>query len=228
MNNKGYFQFSVSEEQISYALQLARHSIENHPIRDIYAEDKRDTYGLSADERSLRYRFTGTLGEVLFADVYNQPRPSRAFGAIDGQDSGQDFQFNVNGKNVILDIKTMNRNNSILYDYYVLDLPAYQIEKNYLTDAYFHITLIPCDRINFSGFEAAFVGFIYKNDIPILGTLFSEGSLRPNNRGRSVLFSRATYEIKLCDLLSPPIPADVVELRNFQIMTIKVGQRRPF
>lgn len=227
MRNCGYFQFTVTDEQISEALRLAKYSIENHPVHDVYANDTADTYGLSAEERSLRYRFTGTLGEILFADVYGQSRPTRAFGAIDGQDHGKDFSLEMAGQIVVLDVKTMNRNNANLYDYYVLDLPVYQMKKKPRTDRYFHITLIPHDRSDFyKGYDAAFVGSIAKDEIDKYAQFFSAGSLRPNNRKTSVKFSRDTYEVKLSDLISPPDPVvNVLSLKNFQKKTIFIGKR---
>lgn len=227
MRNSGYFQFTVTEEQISEALRLAKYSIENHPVQDVYANDTADTYGLSAEERSLRYRFTGTLGEILFADVYGQSRPTRAFGARDGQDHGIDFTFEMAGATVVIDVKTMNRNSANLYDYYVLDLPVYQMNKKPRTDRYFHITLIPHDRSDFyKGYDAAFVGSIAKDEIKTYAQFFSAGSLRPNNRKKSVEFSRDTYEVKLSDLISPPDPVvNVLSLINFQKKRILIGRR---
>lgn len=128
MRNSGYFQFRVKKEQIEYAKSLADSSM-NHPITDIYKNDVPTSYGKSGDERSWENRFVGSLGEILYADVYGTPRPRKAFGAIDGQDYGCDNIMEVNGKEYRVDIKTQIRNNVYLCEYYALNLQDYQIKK---------------------------------------------------------------------------------------------------
>lgn len=216
MRNSTCFRFKVTEEQILYAKQLVEYSIEHHPVTDVYANDQADTYGLSGVLRSQEYRFVGSLGEVLFADVYCLPRPKRSFGAIDGQDYGKDFIIPINGQNLNVDLKTMHRNFRHPYDYYVLDLPAYQLEKpESQTQCYFHIS-VSYDRVNPKDFIAYFIGFIPKSEVKQYGEWFSAGSLRPNDSGRSVLFSRETYEVMFGDFISPPIPANWQSIPQYQ------------
>lgn len=226
MRNKGYFQFRVTPEQLKTARELVEYSLIHHPVTDIYAEDKKDTYGLTGEDRTRIYRLTGTLGEILFADVYGLPRPTRSFGAIDGQDNGKDFKLVLNNTVVSVDVKTMRRNHASLSSYYVLDLPSYQIKKNALTDCYFHITLIAEDRLTLENCTAAFVGYIYKNEIDTIGEFFPKGSLRKKDSGKPVLFSRDTYEIKFGDLLSPPIPANAFKLPEFKQARIYDRERK--
>ena len=226
MRNKGYFQFRVTPEQINAARELVEYSLIHHPVTDIYADDKKDTYGLTGVDRAKAYRLTGTLGEILFADVYGLPRPTRSFGAIDGQDHGRDFKLPINDTLVSVDVKTMRRNHASLRSYYVLDLPAYQIQKNHLTNCYFHITLIADDRLTLENCTAAFVGYIHKNEINTLGEFFPNGSKRPKDSGKPVYFSRDTYEIKLGDLLSPPIPETAKSLPEFKSAQIYDTERK--
>ena len=226
MRNNGYFQFKVTPEQINAALELVEYSLKHHPVTDIYAGDKTDTYGLTGEERAKAYRLTGTLGEILFADVYGLPRPTRSFGAIDGQDNGKDFKLMLADTIVSVDVKTMRRNYSGLRSYYVLDLPAYQIKKNALTDCYFHITLIAEDRLTLRNCTAAFVGYIYKSEIDTIGEFYAKGSLRAKDSGKPVLFSRDTYEIKLGDLLSPPTPENTERLPEFKRVRIYDVERK--
>ena len=77
MEEKYVFQLAVSEEQKKYAYQLVDFSIEHHPVTDIFANDP------DGKRRQREFRFTGTLGEVVFADAYGLARPTRSFGAID-------------------------------------------------------------------------------------------------------------------------------------------------
>ena len=92
MRNENYFDVEVSPEQLSYAKELVQYSIDNHPVSDIFSNDP------GGKQRQFEFRLTGTLGEVMFADIYAMQRPSRSFGAIDGQDYGQDFNFSEIGK----------------------------------------------------------------------------------------------------------------------------------
>ncbi len=230
MRNINCFRFKVTEEQILYTKQLVEYSIEHHPVTDVYAYDRADTYGLSGVLRSQEYRFVGSLGEILFADVYGLPRPKRSFGAVDGQDYGKDFVIPINGKQLNVDLKTMHRNFKNPYDYYVLDLPAYQLEKpESQTQCYFHIS-VSYDRVNPTLFTAYFIGFIPKSEVKQYGEWFAAGSLRPNDSGREVLFSRETYEVMFGDFISPPIPTNWKNIPQFQPIylsqTHKYDERR--
>ena len=98
------FQIEVSMEQKQYAIKLVDYLIINHQAADIFSND------LNGKKRQREFRYTGTLGEVAFADAYGLPRPKRSFGAIDGQDFGKDFSININNKLYSIDIKSMRRN----------------------------------------------------------------------------------------------------------------------
>jgi hypothetical protein len=89
LTNASYIQISVSDEQKIFARQLVEHSLRHHHVSNIWDrhEDK-----LS---QTRMMRFTGSLGEVVFADCYHLPRPTRSFGAVDGQDWGQDFLISL-------------------------------------------------------------------------------------------------------------------------------------
>ena len=85
MTNEFYIQINVTDEQKSYARQLVEHSLAHHRVANIWdqSDDKKS--------HTRMLRFTGSLGEIVFADLYQLPRPQRSFGATDGQDWGQDF-----------------------------------------------------------------------------------------------------------------------------------------
>ncbi len=218
MRNLNCFRFKITEEQILYTKQIVKYSVEHHPITDVYANDQADTYGLFGIVRSQEYRFVGSLGEVLFADVYGLPRPQRSFGAIDGQDFGKDFIIPINGRNYNIDLKTMHRNFRNPYDYYVLDLPAYQLDKpESQTQCYFHIS-VSYDRKNPTFFTAYFIGFLPKDEVKQYGELFAAGSLRPNDSGKEVFFARDTYEVMFGDFISPPIPQNWRAIPYFQVI----------
>lgn len=103
MRNEFFFQIGISDEQVALAHKLVDYSIEHHPIPDIFTNDPQGKM------RQREFRFTGTIGEIVFADAYGLPRPTRSFGAIDGQDFGQDFQLLIDGQLKSLDVKSMGR-----------------------------------------------------------------------------------------------------------------------
>ena len=224
MRNNGFFSVKATGEQIEYAKKLVEYSIINHTIQDIFKNDKPDTYGRSGIERQKEYRLTGTLGEVVFADVYGLERPKRSYGAIDGQDNGKDFIINIDGTPSIIDLKTMRRKFSRPCADYVLDIPAYQLNKiNSETENYFHIS-IDCIRNAQSDYILNFIGIIPKREIERYGEFFHSGSLRENNFGNKVYFSRDTYEIMLGDLTSPPEP--LCESTKHQLIETDIYIRR--
>ena len=68
MRNEFFFQLDISDEQIALANRLVDFSIKNHPVTDIFSKDP------DGKARQREYRFTGTLGEIVFADTYKLPR----------------------------------------------------------------------------------------------------------------------------------------------------------
>src|SRR5574344_198000 len=122
--NEYYFQIAVSREQKQYAIGLVDYSIEHHPVPDIFASDP------DGKRRQREFRYTGSLGEVVFADAYELPRPTRSFGAIDGQDFGQDFILIINQKEYSIDVKSMHRKGNVFLENYVLNIPSYQIHNS--------------------------------------------------------------------------------------------------
>jgi len=64
MRNEFYFQIEVASEQIEYANLLVDYSLDHHSVPDIFASDP------NSNERQREFRFTRTLGEVLFA-IFN-------------------------------------------------------------------------------------------------------------------------------------------------------------
>lgn len=120
-------QFDITTEQLAYARNLVDFSIQNHTIENTW-RDKSQTY---------HYRFSGTLCEVLFADIYGLRRPARAFGAVGGQDYGCDYV--LGGK--VIDIKGRITDNLKLYNFCI---NAWQVEReDCKTDYYFFMQCYP-------------------------------------------------------------------------------------
>lgn len=120
-------QFDITPEQIAYARELVDFSLQNHHVANTW-RDKSQTY---------HYRLTGTLCEVLFADVYGLHRPARAFGAANGQDFGRDFV--LCGK--VIDIKGRITETPKLYNF---QINAWQAERpNCKTDYYYFMQCYP-------------------------------------------------------------------------------------
>ena len=204
--NEYFFQINISSEQYNYAKYLVDFSIKNHPVKDIFANDP------NGKIRQKEFRMTGSLGEIVFADTYNLKRPARSFGAIDGQDYGEDFNLKLGEEFKSYDIKTMSRKNNNFRENYVLNLPKYQILKNSKTDYYFCIS-IHNSRI------ASFVGYIDKLKVlnGDIGILYKNGSKRIKDDGSYFKFMRDTYEIDFIDIVSPPISERIKKMPGFKI-----------
>lgn len=214
MQNKGYFQYTATKMQVQYAEQLVAYSMKHHPVANIWD-------GTAMQKRTFELRFTGSLGEVMFADAYRLPRPQRAFGAIDGQDWGKDFEMSLNGQNSGFDIKTMRRDSDIFYANYVLNIPYSHLHRpNSLTDYYFHISL---HQNSSKQWIASFVGFVNKTDIKNeeIGIFYPKNSERVRKNGTCFRFYTDTYEVDLQDFNSPPITSFIRKLPNFKIQYIR-------
>jgi hypothetical protein len=211
--NEFFFQIDVTDDQVEYANQIVDYSILHHPVTDIFAKDP------NGKERQREFRFTGSLGEIVFADTYKLPRPTRAFGAIDGQDYGMDFNLIVNGERISLDVKSMGRKNNNFRENYVLNLPKYQMEKDMVvTDCYFCISI----HKEHNKFIASFIGYIEKDSVYTgkVGILYHAGTRRIKDDGGSFVFQRDTYEVDFKDIKTPFLNDDINKLEGFKQRTI--------
>lgn len=208
--NEYYFQIDVTEEQVSYTNAMVDYSILHHPVTDIFINDP------NGKERQREFRFTGSIGEVVFADTYKLERPKRAFGAIDGQDYGQDFVIHWKDKSISYDVKTMGRKHNIFRTNYVLNLPKYQMERDIVrTEKYFCISI----HKEKEQLIASFIGHVDKQDIlsEKFGILYTRGTTRVKDDGNSFVFQRDTYEVDFKDIASPMISERVKGLPGFQL-----------
>lgn len=218
MEERYVFQLAVTEEQKRYAIKLVDFSIANHPVKDIFANDP------DGKKRQREFRYTGTLGEVVFADTYGLPRPTKSFGAIDGQDFGQDFLLNINKELYSIDVKSMHRKSNRFRGNYVLNIPAYQIQKNIsITDYYFCISF----HENANTTYATFLGYLKKEDVISgrIGDLFKQGTRRIREDNSSFVFMRDTYEIMFKHIEPPHILESFKEKKGFLKINILPGYR---
>lgn len=217
MRNQFYFYLKISPEQVAYAKKLVEYSMQHHTIPNIWD-------GTNDEKNTVDLRFTGTLGEVLFADVYRLARPMRSFGAADGQDWGKDFQLKMlDGTVKNFDIKSMRRNGNTFYADYVLNIPSSQLNRpNSLTDYYFHINIHPKTGVS-EDFTATFVGFGSKEDIKngIIGKFYAAGTWRTRANGTKFRFNEDTYEVDLADLTTPMISERISGMEGFGRKQIK-------
>jgi hypothetical protein len=213
MRNEFFFQIEINDEQITLANQLVDYSIANHPIKDIFSNDP------NGKERQREFRFTGTLGEIVFADVYGLQRPSRSFGAIDGQDFGQDFTLKIDGQLKSFDVKSMSRKNNNFRANYVLNLPAYQMRRaSVMTDYYFCVNIHKTETV----YIASFLGYVSKDEIEAgtIGILYKANTKRIKDDGGSFVFQRDTYEVDFKDISSPFLNGSIKEMKGFQVKKI--------
>jgi len=216
------FQIAVSKEQKEYAIDLVDYSIVHHPVTDIFANDP------DGKKRQREFRYTGTLGEVVFADAYNLERPKRSFGALDGQDYGQDFLLELNHRLFSVDIKSMHRKHNRFRANYVLNIPAYQLNKEFsFTDYYFCISFHEEEETGGTTTYATFLGFIKKEDVLSgkIGDLFVEGSKRIREDNTSFMFMRDTYEIMFKHITPPYVTDRIKSVPGFKKVAILPGYR---
>jgi hypothetical protein len=210
-----YIQICVADEQKQFTRSLVEYAIRHHHISNIWDKDA----SLSAQTRLLR--FTGTLGEVVFADCYHLPRPERSFGAADGQDWGQDFLIDAAGHSFAVDVKSMKRKSGQLASDYVLNIASSQLNKpGSRTSHYFCISFHQSET---EGTVASLLGFIDKDflNAGILGTLFRAGSTRVRSDGSSFTFPRDTYEVLFKDIDPPVVTESMKKLKGFRICYLK-------
>lgn len=166
-------------------------------------------------------RYTGSLGEIVFADTYHLPRPAKSFGATNGQDWGQDFLITSDQYTFSLDIKSMKRRTGNLSAGYVLNIPAFQLHKvNSKTSHYFCISFHQTES---EGTIASLLGFIDKQALLSgeVGTLFLKGTDRIRFDNSSFTFQNDTCEILLKDIESPVITDHVRGMKGFQICHLR-------
>lgn len=216
--NAPYFQIKIQDEQKEYAREIVEYSIKNHPVTDIFANDP------NGKARQFEFRYTGSLGEVVFADTYGLPRPKRSFGAIDGQDFGQDFLLIINNKMHSVDVKTMHRKGNVFLENYVLNIPGYQMHKDFsVTDYYFCISLHDVGHSSY----ATFLGLINKSDVidGKIGNLFKSGTMRIRQDGTSFKFYRDTYEIMFRHITPPIITDEIRKMEGFKELYLLPGRK---
>ena len=215
LTNGSYIQISISENQRIFARQLVEHSLSHHQVANIW--DKH--HDKLSQTRMMR--FTGSLGEIIFADCYHLPRPSKSFGATDGQDLGQDFLIQSEEHSFSVDIKSMKRKSGTLGLDYVLNIPASQLHKaNSKTSHYFCISFHQCPT---EGSIASLLGFIDKAALEKgeIGILYKSGTKRIRSDGTSFTFYENTYEVLVQDFDPPVVTNYIKKLPGFRVCALK-------
>ncbi len=209
MKRHDFFSIAVTNEQEKLAQKLVEYSLKHHPIPNIWDTQKKN--------KTAELRLTGTLGEIIFADVYQLPRPTRSFGALDGQDFGKDFTYNHGNEIMIIDVKTMRRKNNKFYKNYVLNIPARNLRrKDSLTDYYYCISLHKTTEKTI----ASLIGYISKQEIlkGHKGILYHKNTWRTRRDHTGFKFFEDTYEIKFEDLHMPILTKNIENLLGFKKM----------
>ncbi|MCE6989997.1 hypothetical protein [Dyadobacter sp. CY323] len=215
LNKASYIQISVTDEQKLSARELVEHSLRHHLVSNIW--DKHD----DKLSKTRMMRFTGTLGEIVFADCYHLPRPQRSFGAADGQDWGQDFLIKSDALAFSVDIKSMKRKSGSLAADYVLNIPSSQLHKpNSKTSHYFCISFHQCET---EGTIASLIGFIDKQALEngVIGQLYKSGTKRVRSDGTAFTFYENTYEVLFGDIDPPVVTESIKKLKAFRICELK-------
>ncbi len=212
MENEFYFSVFVTKEQIVYAQELVAYSLKYHPVANIWDKNKK--------EKTKTLRMTGTIGEIVFADLYQLPRPTRSFGAIDGQDFGKDFALVINDTKMNVDVKTMHRKSNVFYQNYVLNIPARNIHRtDSLTEYYYCISLHNNRRQTI----ASILGYVKKEDITSgkIGILYKKGTKRIRADKTYFTFYEDTYEIFFKDIKTPFLNGEIQNTPGFKKLFLR-------
>jgi len=210
-----FIQISVSEKQKLFARELVEHSLRHHHVSNIWDKNENQL------SQTRMMRFTGTLGEIVFADAYHLPRPTKSFGAVDGQDWGQDFTITSSEQIFSLDIKSMKRRSGNLASDYVLNIPAHQLQKpNSKTTHYFCISFHQSET---DGTIASLLGFVDKLALENgeVGKLYKKGTKRIRTDGSFFIFQGDTYEIFFEDIDPPVVTEYIKTLEGFRLCYLK-------
>ena len=204
MGNK-YIVIRITREQRRFAKKLVKHSIKYHHVPNVFPKSE-----------EYKNRLIGTLGEIVFADYFKLPRPTRSFGAKGGQDHGQDFVLDMCGNLVSVDVKSQWRKNGVLMQDYVSNITEYQVsKKTSKTDVYCNIS-IHRDYYFINGkdrfkYFASIIGFVSKEDVLSckISKLYPKGTDRFKANGDSFPFTNDTYEVEMKHFYNPFI--DIIE-----------------
>jgi hypothetical protein len=147
-----YFpKFTATPEQVQYANEAVARSLKTN-FTDYWNAPNEQA------DAAKSWRFDGFLGEVLFADAYQLPRPTECYG-LNGQDEGRDFM--LSGANI--DVKTTSRRKPPYNAKSLSFMPSLRCidNSNSLTNHYFFISLYEQDGV----YTAWFAGSISRADL---------------------------------------------------------------
>lgn len=205
------FQVKVFEEQIEYAKRLSEYAVVNGSFRD-------NSYKKLPKQMRA---FEGVLGEVLFADMYGYPRPTKAYGVGGTDDGGRDFELVKNGQRKNLDIKLTMRNfGGALKPFYDFEISYNQFKCMPLTDVYMFICVT-----NTLPLYATILGTCFKDDILSgkIGRIIhkgesytTEGKIAPSD----------LIKIRFSEILPPIVPKSAKLYPNFRAIFIENEQKR--
>jgi hypothetical protein len=198
--------FEVSTEQVIYAQKLVLHSLEKHTTSNIWGDG----------DKTYHYRLTGVLGEVVFADLYNLPRPMAAFGAAGGQDNGSDFV--LGGKNI--DIKASMQNVEIPKIEHGVIVKLMQLNRpNSKTDIYFFMRFYTQGWRVFCYLFGAMPTLALKSGDKGVFRAKGEAVHRANGAG-ILIVDIDCMDIALNELIPIKISDELLAMPNFKMLTL--------
>jgi len=130
----------------------------------------------------------------------------------------------INQETLSIDIKSMHRKSNRFRENYVLNIPSYQLHKEFSkTDNYFCISFHNDDDAAY----ATFLGFINKDDVLAgkIGDLFLKGKQRIREDNTAFTFQRDTYEIMFKHITPPFVLESTKKLAGFMPIEILPGYR---
>lgn len=202
MKEKKFLYTVVTKEQLEYTMNLVDYSIKNHNVKNMWDNE----------DLTKQNRITGSIGEVVLADMYGLTRPTKSFGAVDGQDYGKDFII----EGYVVDNKTMRRRHGNFEENWVCNLSRRQLEKqNSKTDLYY---ILNFHKEN-NEYIITILGYIKKEDVYKKGILYKKGTVRENYKTKFV-FQEDTYEVELKYLKKLLVNSEIRKYKNKKIKVL--------
>lgn len=189
-----FFIAKVPENILAYVRRIVNYSIDNHPVSNKWDKTKKK------ETRTLR--MTGSIGEVMFAWFYGKECPVRAYGAVDGQDYGKDFNHIIDSTIANIDVKSQRRTVPYLDDYYACNISTEQLSRQNLTTHYYSMSIYHTGSyLEGEDVHAYFTGFISKSIITDknngIGEFFPPNTKMKNGSKKGADFDDEHYECGL-------------------------------
>lgn len=211
-----YFQIHVTDEQKRYAKKLVESSMFHDFDHNFFRGDP------EGKERMERYRYVGTLGEVVFADTYGLTRPKISYDAIDAKEFGQDFLLQLDNISYTINLRTKYREYITYNENHIFGIQSIELHKGFSNTNYYYCIIFE-DQNEVT--VANFIGLIKKDSVlrGEIGKLIPPGTRCKD--GKTTVSFHDTHEIKFKELVRPLLTNRIMNMPGFKILRLATNGR---